>query len=149
MLPYISAGASFQTGIAIGKFHGVIRPTTPSGRRCVDTCAAGERLLEELADRPERLARRVAQDLRRAQRLAARLAQRLAHLDRHVVRDLLGARLERGRGRDEVRAALRERQRRPGRECVGRRADGPSASSGVDDENSPTISDGRIGFVFV
>ena len=29
------AGASFQTGIAIGKFHGVISPTTPSGRRIV------------------------------------------------------------------------------------------------------------------
>jgi hypothetical protein len=29
------AGASFQTGIAIGKFQGVINPTTPSGRRRV------------------------------------------------------------------------------------------------------------------
>ncbi len=31
----MSAGASFQTGIAAGKFQGVISPTTPSGRRSV------------------------------------------------------------------------------------------------------------------
>ena len=37
VLPYISAGASFHTGIAIGKFHGVMRPTTPSGRRSVNS----------------------------------------------------------------------------------------------------------------
>ena len=33
----MSAGASFQTGIAAGKFHGVISPTTPSGRRIVQS----------------------------------------------------------------------------------------------------------------
>ena len=30
-LPAASAGASFQTAIRIGKFHGMIWPTTPSG----------------------------------------------------------------------------------------------------------------------
>ena len=35
VFPYASAGAVFQAGIAAGKFHGVIRPTTPSGRRRV------------------------------------------------------------------------------------------------------------------
>ena len=66
--------------------HGVDRP-------------AGDRLLEQLADRAERLARRVAQDLRRPRRLHARLAQRLAHLARHVLRDRLGALVDqRGRG---------------------------------------------------
>ena len=34
-LPQISAGAIFQAGIAMGKFHGVMMPTTPSGRRTV------------------------------------------------------------------------------------------------------------------
>ena len=34
-LPWTSAGASFHTGIASGKFQGVISPTTPSGRRTV------------------------------------------------------------------------------------------------------------------
>jgi hypothetical protein len=32
-LPATSAGNSFQLGIATGKFHGVIRPTTPIGSR--------------------------------------------------------------------------------------------------------------------
>ena len=31
VFPQTSAGAIFQIGIATGKFHGVIRPTTPSG----------------------------------------------------------------------------------------------------------------------
>jgi hypothetical protein len=35
VLPWISAGASFQTGMAMGKFQGVISPTTPRGRRTV------------------------------------------------------------------------------------------------------------------
>ncbi len=33
VLPQTSAGASFQDGIAIGKFQGVIAPTTPIGTR--------------------------------------------------------------------------------------------------------------------
>ena len=33
VLPQTSAGASFHDGIAIGKFHGVIAPTTPTGWR--------------------------------------------------------------------------------------------------------------------
>ena len=33
VFPATSAGASFQAGIAIGKFHGVIAPTTPTGIR--------------------------------------------------------------------------------------------------------------------
>ena len=33
VFPATSAGASFQAGIAIGKFQGVIAPTTPTGIR--------------------------------------------------------------------------------------------------------------------
>ncbi len=33
VLPQTRAGQSFQAGIAIGKFHGVIAPTTPTGIR--------------------------------------------------------------------------------------------------------------------
>ena len=33
VLPQTSAGQSFQDGIAIGKFQGVIAPTTPTGIR--------------------------------------------------------------------------------------------------------------------
>ena len=33
VLPRISAGKVFQEGMAMGKFHGVIKPTTPTGSR--------------------------------------------------------------------------------------------------------------------
>ena len=33
VLPQMSAGNSFQAGIATGKFQGVMMPTTPMGRR--------------------------------------------------------------------------------------------------------------------
>ena len=39
--PYASAGAAFQAGIAIGKFHGVISPTTPIGSRVISTLMPG------------------------------------------------------------------------------------------------------------
>src|SRR5262245_34617208 len=35
VFPATRAGADFHTGIAQGKFHGAIKPTTPSGRRIV------------------------------------------------------------------------------------------------------------------
>ena len=35
VLPAASAGATFHDAITIGKFQGVIRPTTPSGSRKV------------------------------------------------------------------------------------------------------------------
>ena len=34
-LPATSAGADFHTGIAQGKFHGAMSPTTPMGCRMV------------------------------------------------------------------------------------------------------------------
>jgi hypothetical protein len=41
VLPKTSAGASFHVGIAAGKFHGVTSPTTPTGRRRVNSQVAG------------------------------------------------------------------------------------------------------------
>ena len=35
VLPLTSAGAIFHTGIATGKFHGVMQATTPTGSRTV------------------------------------------------------------------------------------------------------------------
>ena len=40
-LPKASAGAIFQAGIAMGKFQGVIRPTTPTGSRVTSTPTPG------------------------------------------------------------------------------------------------------------
>ncbi len=41
VLPQASAGASFQAGIAIGKFHGVISPTGPTASRVISTPSPG------------------------------------------------------------------------------------------------------------
>ena len=38
VLPQISAGASFHAGMALGKFQGVTRPTTPIGLRRANMC---------------------------------------------------------------------------------------------------------------
>ena len=40
-LPKASAGATFQAGMAMGKFQGVIAPTTPSGSRVTSTQVPG------------------------------------------------------------------------------------------------------------
>ena len=40
-LPKASAGATFQAGMAMGKFHGVISPTTPTGSRVTSTPTPG------------------------------------------------------------------------------------------------------------
>ena len=44
VLPQISAGASFQAGIALGKFHGVISATTPTGLRTANICTRSRSL---------------------------------------------------------------------------------------------------------
>ena len=43
-LPAESAGASFQAGIASGKFHGVIAQTTPTGSEVVITIVSAAEL---------------------------------------------------------------------------------------------------------
>src|SRR6476469_3458575 len=41
VFPNASAGAIFQAGMAIGKFQGVINPTTPIGSRVISTSTPG------------------------------------------------------------------------------------------------------------
>ena len=40
-LPKASAGAAFHSGMATGKFQGVMSPATPRGRRRASSRAAG------------------------------------------------------------------------------------------------------------
>ena len=80
VLPNASAGAAFQSGIASGKFHGVMSATTPSGSRSVNCSAPGGLRRNDLADLAHRFAGVVAQDRDAARDLAARLADRLADL---------------------------------------------------------------------
>ena len=44
VLPWQSAGAIFQAGMAIGKFHGVMMPTTPTASRVISTPTPGRTL---------------------------------------------------------------------------------------------------------
>src|ERR1700722_12217381 len=46
-LPNASAGAIFHDGIAMGKFHGVRMPTTPTGSRVTSTSIDGRMDLSE------------------------------------------------------------------------------------------------------
>ena len=84
VLPQISAGASFHAGIALGKFHGVISPTTPIGLRMrehVDAVALGR---HQHAGHARAFAREVAEDVDGAPHFALGFGQRLAFLARHI-----------------------------------------------------------------
>ncbi len=108
------------------------------------------RRLVDLADRAVGLAAGEAEDRGGARRLAARLAQRLAHLGGHVLRDLLGAGLERVGRLEEERGALGRGQPRtsPGtpRRCGHERRARRPASGRGDRRRSP--GDGRHGLCF-
>ncbi len=68
VLPNAMAGAIFQAGIASGKFHGVITPTTPSGSRVTSTSMPGR--TESIFSPPTRSAS-PAKNLKIAPALAA------------------------------------------------------------------------------
>src|ERR671936_848311 len=65
VLPQTSAGAIFQDGMAIGKFHGVIAPTTPIGIRTLmlnlsrSSEGVGDRTARGGGDGPPLLERRL------------------------------------------------------------------------------------------
>ncbi len=92
MLPNASAGAAFHSGIATGKFHGVMSATTPSGRRERELQRAGGLRRNDLADRAHRFAGVVAEDRHAPADLASRLADRLSHFARDELRQLVGTR---------------------------------------------------------
>ena len=89
MLPNASAGAAFQSGIATGKFHGVISATTPNGSRSVNCSAPGSLRGDDLADFAHRFAGVVAEDRDASPDFAARFADRLSDLARDRLRQLL------------------------------------------------------------
>ena len=101
--------------MAMGKFHGVIRPTTPerpaAGLDQHAIALGGHVLAAET--RP--FAADVAQDVDRPADFAARFGQRLALFAGHLAGDLVGPRLEDVGGLVEDLAALGRRYRRPRR----------------------------------
>ena len=73
-------GALFHAGIAIGKFHGVISPKTPTGFAIGLDVDRGPRGLQRLPVAAQRLAGEIFEDSRGAHDLAGALGERLALL---------------------------------------------------------------------
>ena len=80
VLPNASAGADFHAGIAIGKFHGVMSPNTPTGSREVVTSTPGRVEVEILPVTTYGFAREVLEDPPCPRNFADSLRQRLALL---------------------------------------------------------------------
>ncbi len=119
VLPYASAGAIFHAGIAIGKFHGVMRPMTPSGSRVISTSTPGRTDGSFLAGEAQRLAGEELEDVAGAHRLADAFGQRLAFLAREEPPELVLAREDLVAGAiEDVRALLDVAAApRPGNAC--------------------------------
>ena len=122
-LPKASAGAIFQAGMAIGKFQGVISPTTPKGSRVTSTLTPGRTEATASPGEAQGLAREEAEDLPRPAGLGDALGQRLALLARQEAAQLVLARQDFGADPVErVGADLRARHG-PGGEARCRRRD--------------------------
>ena len=93
--PNASAGAAFQAGMAIGKFHGVINPNTPSASlgRDVDI---GRVDFERLAVAAQRLSSEILEDARRAHHFTCAFGQRLAFFAGKQDAQILRPRHDRG-----------------------------------------------------
>ena len=111
-MPNASAGAAFHSGMASGKFHGVMSATTPNGSRSVNCSAPGSLGRDNLAHFAHRFAGVVAQDRDAPTDFAARFADRLADLARQGLRQLLLAVRDRDAPAMEVIGAGDARERR-------------------------------------
>ena len=123
VLPQTSAGAIFQDGIAIGKFHGVITPTTPIGIRTRHLELVAELGRRRLAEEAPALAGHVVAHVDRFLDVAAGLGLHLAHLVRHQVGELVLVLDEELREAEEDLAALRRGDEPPVLVCRLRRLD--------------------------
>ena len=91
-LPKASAGAIFHAGMAIGKFHGVIRPTTPTGSRVISTPMPGRTDGSELARQAQAFAGEELEDVAGARGLADAFGLGLAFFARQQRAELFLAR---------------------------------------------------------
>ena len=92
VLPNASAGAIFHAGIAIGKFHGVISPTTPIGSRVISTSTPGRTDGSFSPGEAQRFAGEELEDVPGADGFADALRQRLAFFAREQPADFVLAR---------------------------------------------------------
>ena len=107
VLPHTSAGTIFQDGIAIGKFHGVITPTTPIGCRTLIWNLSRQLRRRRVAEEPSALAGHVVAHVDRFLDVPAGLGEHLPHLARHEVRELVLVLGEERAEAEEDLAALR------------------------------------------
>ena len=91
-LPNASAGAIFHAGIAIGKFQGVIMPTTPTGSRVISTSMPGRTDGTSSPCARMRFAREELEDVAGARGFADALGPGLAFLAREQGAELFLAR---------------------------------------------------------
>ena len=124
VFPQTSAGASFQAGIAIGKFHGVIAPTTPTGYPNGHLELVAELGRRRVAEHTPALAGHVDRHVDRLLDVPAGLREHLAHLSAHQLGQLLLLVLEQAREAEQDLAALRRRHEPPLLEGLLRRCDG-------------------------
>ena len=84
VLPQISAGASFQAGMALGKFHGVTRPTTPMGLRMANMWTRSRSEGTNSAGHARAFAGEIAKDIDGAAHFALGFGKGFAFFARHV-----------------------------------------------------------------
>ncbi len=124
MLPNASAGAAFQSGMASGKFHGVISPTGPERITERELQGVGGLGGDHLAEFSHGFAGVIAADDRSARDLAAGFGDRLADFPRHFPRQLVRARGDRGTPPVQHFGPTGTGRGAPPRECGGRGVEG-------------------------
>ena len=89
MLPLMSAGISFQHGMAIGKFQGVMSPATPMGSRMLIAHLSGSSDGNGVAEQSSPLPGHQVRDVDAFLDVAPGLIEDLAHLRGHGARETL------------------------------------------------------------
>ena len=131
VFPNASAGAAFQRGMASGKFHGVMRATTPSGSRSVNCSAPAACAGIDFPDGADGVAGVVPEDHHASTDLTARLAIGLPTSRAMAWASSSARASERGGPAIQVIGAGRPRQPAPCRERFRGRGRGGAASAAV------------------
>ena len=150
VLPQMSAGKSFQAGMATGKFQGVMMPDHADRPADRHRELVGHLRRHGLAEQAPALAGHVVGDVDRLLHVAARLGQDLAHLARHEPGELLLVLGQEARDAEQDLAALRRGHGAPCRECAPCAAStAASTSAGPEAGNSPMTSSRLAGLTLV
>ena len=132
--------ASFHDGIAIGKFHGVIAPTTPTGIRTLIMNLSRELARRRLAEEPAAFAGHVLAHVDRLLDVSPGLGSHLPHLARHQLGQLVLVLAQELGEPEEDRAARRCRHEPPALERLLRRATARSTSAAPERGNVASVS---------